>query len=574
MQQKTLMYLLGGASVLILGVMGYVWLAPTHPVFQYTTAASRELTETVSVNAPIQGAEQVDLSFDRTGQIAKVYANVGDVVKAGQPLLALDNSLEASQLAGAEATLNQHLAGSTSANIQMAQAAVDAAKADLDKAKADASTQQVAAEAAYDTAWSNLQLANGGENSQVVTEAYQTAIASLKTVLPKLSDALTQANTVLGVDNSGASSFPQQYNSLTNANTLNTAKTLYYQAKNDYGIAEQSVNDLVLTSAHDTVDQALGVSLTAADSSNKLLGSVSDVLNNVSPQGSLTPDELAAEKTLIENTQVEVAGTYSTLVSQQQAITAASTSLTKYTIAYNQAVQNVANVKSSTEATVSLKEAAYQQALANLSATTAPPRAVDVAALRAAVAAASATFDKTILKSPIDGIITRQDGKVGASVVPNVAIISVINGTALQIKPLLAENDIAKVAVGDQVDVTIDAYGLGTIFPAQVVAIDPALSTAADGTSGYQVTIQFTGSDSRIKTGMTANASIVVATTTAAVAVPKSAVIQRDGESFVHFLSHGNVIEEPVIVGVKGDDGWWEITSGLSDGQQVVNFGN
>lgn len=579
MKHTGLLFIGGGAVVVILGVMGYVWLSPTTPVFQYSTAAPAALKQTVTATGQINGAQSVDLSFDRSGRVAKVYVPVGGVVKAGDQIVALENSLEASELAEAQAALNQRLAGATDSQVAMVNAAADAAKADFEKTQADAAGAVVAAQAALDTAWNNLQLASGGDSSQVVTEAYENAVASIQSALPTLDNALTQANNVIGVDNSSVSTFPQQYDAALDINKLTVAKALYNTAKADRLAAQTATANLTLTSSHADVSAGLSATLTAVADANDLLGSVTAVLEATPAQGNLSATQLDQEKTIVSTSRSAVAAQYATLIGQKQALTNAASSLTTYTIAYNQAQQNLADVKSSTAATVNLKQAAYQQALANVTDKTAPPRAVDVAALRAAVSAAEANFDQTIIRSPIDGVVTRQDAKMGSMVsglqMPGATpLVSVINEDAYQIKPLIPENTVGQIKVGDAVDVTIDAYGLGTVFPATVVAIDPAVSTAADGTSGYQTTIQFSQADDRIKAGMTGNVSIVVASTTAAVAVPESSVITRNGQEYVQVANGKTTRQQAVTVGIKGDNGLWEITSGLSAGDKVVNFGN
>jgi multidrug efflux pump subunit AcrA (membrane-fusion protein) len=69
---------------------------------------------------------------------------------------------------------------------------------------------------------------------------------------------------------------------------------------------------------------------------------------------------------------------------------------------------------------------------------------------------------------------------------------------------------------------------------------------------------------------MTAQASITTESQSDVLAAPVTALVERDGATFVQVLgADGNISLVEVTVGIQG--GYWiEITSGLSGGEQVV----
>jgi HlyD family secretion protein len=197
-----------------------------------------------------------------------------------------------------------------------------------------------------------------------------------------------------------------------------------------------------------------------------------------------------------------------------------------------------------------------------------------VQAAVASVRDVQAMIAKTVIRAPLDGTISKFDAKLGQIASPNVPVISMMSSGRFEIETHISETDIAKVKVGDKANITIDAYGNDVIFEAAVTNVDPA-ETAVNGVTTYKVTLQFTKDDDRIKSGMTANVKIITAEKQNVVAVPERTIITRGTDKFV-LLDNGTSSpeERKVLVGIKGANGYWEIISGLNDGDKLLNFGN
>jgi RND family efflux transporter MFP subunit len=182
-----------------------------------------------------------------------------------------------------------------------------------------------------------------------------------------------------------------------------------------------------------------------------------------------------------------------------------------------------------------------------------------------------AQIAKTYLRSPIDGIVTKQDSKVGEIVSANSIIVSVISNDEYEIEVNVPEADIAKIKIGNSARITLDAYGSGVIFSAHVISIDPG-EIMIEGVATYRATLKFDTKEDSVKSGMTANIDILANKKSGVLILPQRAILTKDGEKFVQVNVGDNTIEERKIdVGLKGSDSNIEIVAGLGEGDEVIS---
>ena len=196
-----------------------------------------------------------------------------------------------------------------------------------------------------------------------------------------------------------------------------------------------------------------------------------------------------------------------------------------------------------------------------------------IAAQQAKVAQAQANVDDDSLLSPIDGIITKADPNVGEFVAAGQSGFAVQDDGGYKIEAYIPEADIAKVAIGNKADVTLDSYGQYVIFPAMVTFVDPA-ETVLEGVPTYKVTLQFDTPDTRIRSGMTANTDILTHEVDQVLVVPTRAVVDDGGKKSVRIVDAGGTkfTSVSVVIGLKGSDGSTEIISGVNLGDKVVTY--
>jgi len=197
-----------------------------------------------------------------------------------------------------------------------------------------------------------------------------------------------------------------------------------------------------------------------------------------------------------------------------------------------------------------------------------------VAQANASLTLARANLNDAIIVAPTDGTITKKNFSVGEQSSLTTPTLEMIGKTNLEIKVDIPESDIAKVQIGQEVEITLDAFGPDQIFKGQVVFVDPA-ETKIQDVVYYKVTVQFSEQTTEgIKPGMTANVTICTAKKDQVLVVPARAVKSQNGDKYVTVLidAKKNTTEDKTVtVGLKGNEGI-EIVSGLETGEEVVTF--
>jgi HlyD family secretion protein len=193
--------------------------------------------------------------------------------------------------------------------------------------------------------------------------------------------------------------------------------------------------------------------------------------------------------------------------------------------------------------------------------------------LQAQIQNIQSNIAKTFMRSPFNGVVTKQEVEAGEIAAAGEVIVSVISDDKLEIESNISEVNIGKIAVSNPVEITLDAYP-GETFQGSVSYIDPG-ETIIDAVVNYKVRIALTGTaDTRIKSGLTANLTIETARRAGVLAIPSYAVKARDGKSYVMVTQgQGGVAQERAVeLGIVGQDGTAEVLSGLSE-DEVIEVG-
>lgn len=132
----------------------------------------------------------------------------------------------------------------------------------------------------------------------------------------------------------------------------------------------------------------------------------------------------------------------------------------------------------------------------------------------------------TVIRSPVNGIVIARNVEVGQTVAasfatPNLFLIA-LDLTQMQVDTNVSESDIGGVAEGKEATFTVDAYP-GERFHGQVRQVRNA-PISIQNVVTYNVVIGVDNKDLRLKPGMTANVSIVVAKKDDVLTVPNAAI--------------------------------------------------
>ena len=148
---------------------------------------------------------------------------------------------------------------------------------------------------------------------------------------------------------------------------------------------------------------------------------------------------------------------------------------------------------------------------------------------------AKANLGYTKIFSPVDGVVISRAVDVGQTVAASFntpTLFQIANDlTKMQIDSNVAEADVGGVLEGQQVDFTVDAYPYRT-FHGSVRQVRNSPITVNNVVT-YDTVISVTNADYKLKPGMTANVSIIVAQRADALKIPNSALRFRAPDNAV-----------------------------------------
>lgn len=144
----------------------------------------------------------------------------------------------------------------------------------------------------------------------------------------------------------------------------------------------------------------------------------------------------------------------------------------------------------------------------------------------ATLAAAELDLRYTTIRSPVNGIVIARNVEVGQTVAasfatPNLFLIA-LDLTHMQVDTNVSEADIGGIAEGKEAVFTVDAYP-GELFRGKIRQVRNAPINIQNVVT-YNVVVEVENQDLRLKPGMTANVSIVVAQREQVLKVPTAAL--------------------------------------------------
>ena len=174
--------------------------------------------------------------------------------------------------------------------------------------------------------------------------------------------------------------------------------------------------------------------------------------------------------------------------------------------------------------------------------------------------------------SPIDGIITQRNLEAGAFTNPATPAFVVSNIEALEIKINVSEYDIAKVHIGQEVEIVTDAMGDKT-FKGTVEKIAPVANRVNTGQSTetvVSVTIKVLESHEFLKPGFTVKTRIISDKKENTLLVPFDALLtEKNGMKHIFVVKDGIAIKRDVQIGIESDFNI-EIIANLEVGEEIV----
>jgi multidrug efflux pump subunit AcrA (membrane-fusion protein) len=463
--------------LIVLSTIGYYAFRSLNPPDDGQLKASGTI-ESVTVN----------ISPEMAGKVAEVLAEEGQPVKAGDPLLRLDDSLLASQRAVAVAQLNSAMAGT-----QAAQNALLTAKSQhqitLEGALAQGKSTRLQdwfsdPDLFEQPGWYYTRVEQI-KSAQAQVETAQKAVEVAQANLDELSQTLAQAD------------FIEAEQRLLDARLAYLiAQTVNFRAQNS---ATENVPVGRYNRTHCGTNQ--GYFVENARLTNQIYKCTGD-------------EQLGdAGRTLYNNARDELEAAqqiYNELLSSDVAdsVLQARADLSVAQERYYSALDFLRTLQTGDQSTaVTAAQGAVDQAQI---AVDQAQRGVDQA--QASLDLLDAQIAKLVVYAPMDGIILTRNVEPGEFVQPGAATFSMADLNNITITVYVPEDRYGQITLGQQAIVTVDSFP-GETFTAQVVHIadqaefTPRNVQTVEGRSStvYAIKLSVTDSEGKLKIGMPAD---------------------------------------------------------------------
>jgi membrane fusion protein (multidrug efflux system) len=192
----------------------------------------------------------------------------------------------------------------------------------------------------------------------------------------------------------------------------------------------------------------------------------------------------------------------------------------------------------------------------------------EMEALEASYNLASLEYSYTEIRAPITGTVSERFIKIGNTIEVNTPTFQVTS-----LEPLIAylhvpEREYRRIDSGQSANIYVDAIP-GSDFPATVARVSPVVDPE---TGTFKITIEVTDASQRLKPGMFGRISIVYDMHANALQVPRSAIVDEAGLTTL-FVVDGDVARRRTVVTGYAQNGFVEVTEGLSDDENIVTVG-
>ena len=169
--------------------------------------------------------------------------------------------------------------------------------------------------------------------------------------------------------------------------------------------------------------------------------------------------------------------------------------------------------------------------------------------------------------APISGVISARNIEIGSFASQSSPAYTIIDLSSVKVEVGVSEQMVNQISVGDTVDVNLTA-----VSPEPLQGTVSTISPAATQTGTYTIKITMDNSRGLLKPGMLAEVTFVTAASDDTMLLPRDAVIDKDGETYVYIVENSTAKKVLVEIGIESGE-TVEITDGLTTDMQVVTKG-
>lgn len=496
------------------------------------TIVRGDLAASATASGSVTAQRQASLALVASGRVQTVYVEEGDAVEAGDPLVQLESAALQRAVARAQqnvaiqqANLEQLQKGPDAAELAAAHAAVNSAQTQLDDLLDGPSAEEIAAaEANVRAAQANVARASR-QLGETRTPADDSAILQAQINLQDAEEAVLEAE--------------RSHLRLLDCEQL------------DNGEWSCEPGDIPFVSEEEEMDLIEQAELQVVQARE----------NRNAAQAELARLQEGADQNVVGASQANV----SQAAAQRDAAQANLDLL----------------LAGPSEADIAAARSSLADAQANLARLEEGPGALELARaetqLRQAEIAlerAQNDLERATLRAPFAGVVTAlsvSEGEIASG-----AAIELLDPTSLEVALDVDEIDMGDLALGQPAQVTLQPWP-DEILESEVASIAPAANSLVlnSAIASFRVRLALPQTDLPIREGMTADASLQTARREDVLLAPNRAItVDREtGQYYVTLVEAGPEGEETtrrveVTIGLR-DDRYTEITSGLTEGDQV-----
>jgi len=197
--------------------------------------------------------------------------------------------------------------------------------------------------------------------------------------------------------------------------------------------------------------------------------------------------------------------------------------------------------------------------------------AAELAQAKANLAAARRAQELSVIRSPLNGVVTQMNAVLGSQVESNQLLVEIADPSALDLLLNVTPTDAARIRVGADLSLSAgETAGGDTIAMARVFDVAAVVDSA---TRSVVVRGRITSPRRTLRIGETVSASVTLRVHQRAITVPQEALVPEGDEFHVFVVDTASIAHERKVTTGARDHGLVQILTGLSAGERVVTFG-
>lgn len=199
-----------------------------------------------------------------------------------------------------------------------------------------------------------------------------------------------------------------------------------------------------------------------------------------------------------------------------------------------------------------------------------------VAQMEAALGLAGVQLGRTVITSPLAGLVTKRlaaEGEAvglggGSAVVLGGPLFVIVDPTRLYVRATIDELDAGRLRIDQEAHVTFDALP-GRAFRGRVYHIAPAASGDRQEARTFAIRVAVPEAAALLRPGLSADVEVLVGRRAGVLLVPSQAVLGARGQQTLFVVESGRARRRPIQVGAAG----WnavEVVVGVREGERVI----